>query len=258
MTKIIFDENVYGYFKRTSFFISTIERYRKEYLLKKDNITVLEVGCGTGSYISLPIAQKGYFVTGIDLDSLSINRALQLCKENNIKNISFLKTSFEKYSEKRKFDVVILSEVLEHVSNPVFFLNKAKTMLKEKGLILVTVPNGRGWFEFESFIFNHKILGFPFRLLQRIPYVVTRPGPLGTCAQDDIHIHNFTLKKLLGMFRSAKLEIIHKTGSTFFAGPISQIFFWRFQSILSFNTKLGDILPLKYVSGWYFILKSTS
>lgn len=52
-----------------------------------------------------------------------------------------IKTYFEDYESKEKYDVIVLGFILEHVDEPEKILNKYKTFLKPGGRLFVTVPN---------------------------------------------------------------------------------------------------------------------
>jgi 2-polyprenyl-3-methyl-5-hydroxy-6-metoxy-1,4-benzoquinol methylase len=63
-------ETIWGYKKRLEFLLKQIQSRYGETL-----VNILDVGCGNGSMISLPLAEQGYTVTGIDLDKHSIQKA---------------------------------------------------------------------------------------------------------------------------------------------------------------------------------------
>lgn len=48
---------------------------------------------------------------------------------------------FENYQPNKKFDVIILGHVLEHVENPTEILKRAKNWLNKEGIIFAAVPN---------------------------------------------------------------------------------------------------------------------
>ena len=108
-----------------------------------DNINpgdmVLDIGCGIGA-LAFDIAKKAAEVTGIDLNERSIKAAKEKFSAPNIKYIvgDALKSLPDK-----KFDVIILSNVLEHIENRVEFLNKIKS---QSSKVLIRVPMiNRDW-----------------------------------------------------------------------------------------------------------------
>jgi 2-polyprenyl-3-methyl-5-hydroxy-6-metoxy-1,4-benzoquinol methylase len=101
-------ETIWGYKKRLEFLLKQIQSRYGETL-----VNILDVGCGNGSMISLPLAEQGYTVTGIDLDKHSIQKAQEA---NPFQNATFL-VAKTKDLLGNQYDVVICSEVLEHIEN---------------------------------------------------------------------------------------------------------------------------------------------
>jgi len=93
----------------------------------------LDIGCGHGS-VSSELLKNGYKVAGIEINKDAI--------------ISLKAKGFEVYKKdiskplqiEKKFDIVLILDVLEHLFDPCFLLEEAKKATKEKGYIIVTVP----------------------------------------------------------------------------------------------------------------------
>ena len=100
---------------------------------------VLDIGCGNGA-LTFEIAKKAKKVVGIDLDEKNIKIAR---KKYWAPNIEYLVGDATKDCPDQKFDVIILSNVLEHIENRVEFLQKIKN-LAPKFLIRVPMIN-RDW-----------------------------------------------------------------------------------------------------------------
>jgi 2-polyprenyl-3-methyl-5-hydroxy-6-metoxy-1,4-benzoquinol methylase len=102
---------------------------------------VLDVGCGNG-VISRYLGSLGYEVLGIDVDPKTIAKAAQL---NSLPNVSFtVKSAEQLVAEGKQYDAVICSEVLEHLNNPSALLGTLYKSVKDDGVLVVTVPNGKG------------------------------------------------------------------------------------------------------------------
>ena len=86
-----------------------------------DKINILDIGCG-GGLLSEPMTRLGADVTGIDASSKNINIAKLHAKRNKLK-INYLCSSPEKLKIKRKFDVILNMEIIEHVEDINFFIN---------------------------------------------------------------------------------------------------------------------------------------
>ena len=102
-------------------------------------IKVLDIGCG-GGLLSEPMRQLGADVTGIDASDKNINIAKLHSKKNNLK-INYLCSSPEKLKVKKKFDVVLNMEIVEHVSDLNFFIKKSSELVKKNGLMFVATLN---------------------------------------------------------------------------------------------------------------------
>ena len=110
-------------------------------------INILDIGCG-GGLLSEPMSRMGANVTGIDASDKNIKMAKLHSKKNKLK-IIYLCTSPEKLKIKKKFDVILNMEIVEHVENIDFFLKSCSKLLKKNGLMFVATINKT----LKSFIF---------------------------------------------------------------------------------------------------------
>jgi SAM-dependent methyltransferase len=104
-----------------------------------DSDTVLDIGCGNGA-LSFDIAKKAKSVIGIDINKQNIEKAQSKYGGSNIK---YLVGDATKDLKGEKFDVIVLSNVLEHIENRTDFLKNIKN-LASKFLIRVPVFD-RDW-----------------------------------------------------------------------------------------------------------------
>ena len=102
-------------------------------------ISILDIGCG-GGLLSEPMARLGANVTGIDASHKNIQIAKLHSKKNTLK-ISYFCSSPEKLKVKRKFDVILNMEIIEHVEDVDFFLKSCSKLLKKNGLMFVATIN---------------------------------------------------------------------------------------------------------------------
>ena len=116
-------------------------KYILEALNKKNlnNTKILDIGCG-GGLISEGLTKIGASVTGIDFIKENINIAKIHAKKNNLK-INYIVKNFEKEKIPSKYDVIIILEVLEHLSNWEEFLKKIKFNLKKNGVLIISTIN---------------------------------------------------------------------------------------------------------------------
>ena len=155
-------------------------------------VSILDIGCG-GGLLSEPMSRMGANVTGIDASDKNIKVAKLHSKKNKLK-INYLCSSPEKIIVKKKFDVILNMEIVEHVEDIDFFLKSSSKLLKKNGLMFVATINKT----FKSYIFA--IVGAEY---------VLRWLPIGThewekfVRPDDLKKilkkHNLSLDKLDGM-----------------------------------------------------------
>ncbi len=105
--------------------------------LKKINI--LDIGCG-GGLLTEPMCRLGANVVGIDASQKNIDIAKFHAKKNGLK-INYLCATPEDLKIKKKFDVILNMEIIEHVENVNFFLKKSSELLKKNGLMFIATLN---------------------------------------------------------------------------------------------------------------------
>ena len=102
-------------------------------------INILDIGCG-GGLLSEPMARLGANVTGIDASDKNIKIAKLHAKKNKL-NINYFCSSPEKLKIKKKFDVILNMEIIEHVEDINFFIKSCSKLLKKNGLMFVATLN---------------------------------------------------------------------------------------------------------------------
>ena len=147
-----------------------------------DNINstdvVLDVGCGNG-FNSYRIAEKAKKVVGVDFNEDYILFARKNYKR---KNLEFLNQDIMDFDNKMKFDVIILSNVLEHIENRIKFL---KEISRKGNKILIRIPMiDRSWL-----VLYKKEMGIEYR-------------------SDKTHYIEYTLKSFLEEIRKTGLRMV--------------------------------------------------
>lgn len=104
---------------------------------------ILEMGCGfgCGGYYLLLKGAKSY--TGIDINPDAIKYATTHFL-NKIHGMEFFVADALNFDIKRKFDVIISLEVIEHlgnVKNCMKYLKNSKRLLKDDGIFIFITPN---------------------------------------------------------------------------------------------------------------------
>ena len=104
-----------------------------------EKINILDIGCG-GGLLSEPMTRLGAKVTGIDASDKNIQIAKLHAKKSKL-NINYLCSSPEKIKVKKKFDVILNMEIIEHVEDINFFIKSCSKLLKKDGLMFVATLN---------------------------------------------------------------------------------------------------------------------
>jgi 2-polyprenyl-3-methyl-5-hydroxy-6-metoxy-1,4-benzoquinol methylase len=237
--------------KRVEFITSQIKRNVAE------GSAILDVGCGNG-IISRAIGAAGFNVTGIDVSEQTIAQAKS---HNKLSNVNFkVVAADELIPQPETFDAIICSEVIEHLSNPEKLLNILNVSLKKDGILIVTVPNGRG--PRELFVTR------PVQYIQKKNNVLTRVlrwvktilGYSGTTIQssalDLSHLQFFTLRTLSALAADTGFRITVIQRSNF----IEQVFPFSLLTKRSIWLQKADIalanrLPLSFTSGFMTVWK---
>jgi SAM-dependent methyltransferase len=250
----LIEENPWGYSKRLRFITENI--YKAFPLRDPSSIRVLDVGCGNGSLVAIPLARRGFAVTGLDLHLPSIITAQKLA--STLSNAQFMVASVNEV-ELPAFDVAILSEVLEHVADPEGLLSDALKHLKADGIVLVTVPNGYGEFEIDSWLFRtlslRSVIDFLKRLLRPSTFHADQGAIAATDNHDCGHVQFFTRRRLKRVFARCSVEPVEESAGSFVCGPIVCHTIARSRRFVEWNARIADRLPLSLVSSWYFVLQ---
>ena len=140
---VSFPETSYGIVKR----LETIESWTAAVAkrLGKTSISILDYGCGTGDHVTYPLACRDHRVLGVDFHEASINEA---SRRYRLPNLSFQTAEIDELLKPgQQFDLVVCSEVLEHLHKPQHFLETVSRLLRAGGGLVITTPNGYGSFE---------------------------------------------------------------------------------------------------------------
>ena len=104
-----------------------------------NGLKILDIGCG-GGLLSEPMARLGAEVVGIDASKKNIEIAKIHLKKSKL-NIKYYNFSPENFKSKKKFDVILNMEIVEHVENVNFFINQSSKFLKKSGIMFVATLN---------------------------------------------------------------------------------------------------------------------
>lgn len=102
--------------------------------------SVLDVGCGVGT-LAFYLAAKGSKVDGYDVSPRAIGIAEKYKKISGEKRINFYNKDVQKENFTNKYDLVICTEVIEHLENDEKMLKTLYGLLREGGNLLLSTPS---------------------------------------------------------------------------------------------------------------------
>ena len=103
------------------------------------NINILDIGCG-GGLLSEPMCRLGANVVGIDASTKNIEIAKFHAKKNKV-SIKYICSSPESLKIKKKFNVILNMEIIEHVDDINLFIKRSSDLLKKNGLMFIATLN---------------------------------------------------------------------------------------------------------------------
>ena len=155
---------------------------------------ILDVGCWTGSYISLIVNANSHMVVGIDIEK----RALKVAKSATL-NANFIMASvFNMPFRENTFDVITFWTVIEHlpVNKELNALCEIKRVLKKGGKLFMSTENDH---------ILSKLLDPAYFLAGHRHYSIRRLAQLLTSA--NFKLENYFIKE--GLFRCINLMIFY-------------------------------------------------
>lgn len=188
---------------------------------------VLELGCGDGA---IAMSLDRYEVCAVDISPEELAVAAARGVDGKLGDAS-------SYVDGTRYDAVILSEVIEHVTRPELLFQNAARNLAPGGLLIVTTPNGYGFYEILHTHLNWKTYIYRSNLLRTIlgrkPYV---PG------NTQAHCQWFTMGRVSRIAREAGFDLVQQENSDFVTGSPGDV-------------ELASRLPYWTVSGWFLAFR---
>ena len=184
---------------------------------------VLDVGCGAGGNLKT-LQDQGWEPYGIEISEVAAAHARELVT-GNIHTGTLESAPFPPQS----FDLILMSHSLEHLPSPVDALRRVHRLLKDDGLLVVSVPN---------------VNSLEYKLFGRWWFQLDTPR----------HFYHFDKRSLSGLFTQAGFQLHH------FRAGVSAIFlmasldrFWkhRFRKDVPFRKLIDRLIarPVSLIAG---------
>jgi ubiquinone/menaquinone biosynthesis C-methylase UbiE len=107
-----------------------------------DSEKILDAGCGEGhclEHINGVLGEREYY--GVDITKEAIDSASTRCKYAKLFQANIKKLPFDD----NYFDLVICTEVIEHIYDTKAVLSEIERVLKPGGNLIITFPNEINW-----------------------------------------------------------------------------------------------------------------
>ncbi len=159
-------------------------RLRKQKIMElikegEKNVKILDMGCGAGE-LGKTLKEHGAYVVGCDISPHAVEKAKKCLDDAFI-----FDTEQGDYSLIEKdFDVIVASELIEHLFMPEYFIENIKKAMHSETRLIITTPNFLVW--------TNRLR----MLVGQFEY--TKSGFL-----DESHIHFFTYYSLKKIMRNA-------------------------------------------------------
>lgn len=157
--------------------------------------TICDIGCGSGGE-ALALKAAGYEVVGVEPDPAAVSR-LSSVFEVHDGTAEMLPDAVRS----KRFDAVLMTQVLEHCADPIVALKSVRSILKSNGALLCEVP-------------NNDALGLKFA------------GPTWAMLDVPRHLHFFTGRSLRAHCERAGFRVENLTYA-FFTRQVSNDFIAR-------------------------------
>ena len=159
---------------------------------KLKNLDILDLGCG-GGLVSESLSRLGANVTGIDFVKNNIEVAKQHSNKKKLK-INYKYANIETLKIKKKYDLIIMYEILEHLDNWEYFLLNISENLKNKGILVISTINRNILSKFATIYLAENVLRWIPRGTHTYEKYI-KPQEITNCLESK----NFILKNLKGL-----------------------------------------------------------
>lgn len=233
--------------KKLKFILFAIEKYCLKNKRNLDEISILEIGCGEGN-ITIPMAALGCHVTAFDINKDTIAQLRKKVQIKNLKNIYLSVSDGYTFNEEKKYDIVVASEVLEHLEFPLRLLANIEKKMCDEAYFVITIPNAYGPYELRNRIIGSKIYhSNTIRKLTNLTPYKKIPGKE--------HVQFYKKTQLIDIMVSFKFELIDFSKSDSLFSILWTSTLKPIKQLEMLDIKLADLLHYWLASGWFFLFE---
>lgn len=113
-----------------------IELIEKNFPLERESLRILDLGSWTGGIANL-LYSRGYK----NITCVDINKEVIEVGKNTYPYFKWEQSDVERYTPSGLYDIILTCEILEHIENPLTFLERMTKSLKNDGKIIFSMPD---------------------------------------------------------------------------------------------------------------------
>jgi SAM-dependent methyltransferase len=247
-------ENACGHTKKLCFLLDAIDAFRRQ---QGRPVTVLDFGCGNGMAVSRHLIERCNSFYGVDIHEPSLAFARQRWSQPNAQFLNMLPTNVN-------FDVIVYADILEHLDDPIAFLRAHQPQLLPDGIVIGAVPNGYGNYELENRLVRWFGISAVITALRRTKRRLSgQPPPEAEsqCYAGELvpyntssgHVQFFTQGTLKATLHDGGFELKILKPAAFLSAPLISRLLLHGQTMMRWNARVADFLPLWMASAWFFV-----
>lgn len=143
----IYPPNYYSFVNKGRGMVVRLKEWLDKRLFKKilrqldgDSLNILDVGGGTGWMLDIlkGTDKRIVFTQSVDIDTNARTEA-------EAKGHAYFTGTIEQFVTDKKFHLILMLNLVEHVADPLAVLQKAEDLLMPGGIILIKTPNTDSW-----------------------------------------------------------------------------------------------------------------
>jgi 2-polyprenyl-3-methyl-5-hydroxy-6-metoxy-1,4-benzoquinol methylase len=145
--KKIYPSNYYSFVNKGKNIVVRLKEWLDKRFFRKilkqlpgKELSVLDVGGGTGWMLDVlkKTDARIQFTQSVDIDD-------KAKMEAEARGHAYFEGTIEAFETSRKFDLILMLNLVEHVASPLAVLQKAEALLKPGGMIVIKTPNTDSW-----------------------------------------------------------------------------------------------------------------
>jgi ubiquinone/menaquinone biosynthesis C-methylase UbiE len=134
------DARVFDYFEERTGATAHSERRLREYILSlvpNKSQSILDVGCGS-AWVAKTFQKSGKFICSLDVSTENPRKAMECYP--SLDHVGVAADAYHLPFNDDSFDVILATEIIEHVHNPKSFVSELMRVVKTSGVVIISTP----------------------------------------------------------------------------------------------------------------------